>query len=206
MCERLNMKKINLLALGITAAILSFAQSPAKFGLKGGVNVSTINWDDDTEGDSRIGLHVGGLAHIHLSPQWALQPEVYYSAEGGKMPVSSNEEVTWKNDYVNIPLLVQYNFDNGFRLQAGPQLGLLVSSKVEDQDDEEDDADEIFKSTNVGLSFGLGYLTHSGFGIDGRYNLGLNRITESSIQEAQGRSFQIGVFYLFDNSHKAKSR
>ena len=105
------------------------------------------------------------------------------------MPVSSNEEVTWKNDYVNIPLLVQYNFDNGFRLQAGPQLGLLVSSKVEDQDDAEDDADEIFKSTNVGLSFGLGYLTYSGFGIDGRYNLGLNRITESSIQEAQGRKF-----------------
>lgn len=200
------MKKFNLLALGITTALFSFAQTSAKFGLKGGVNISTLNWEDDRDGDSRIGLHVGGLAHIHLSPQWALQPEVYYSGEGGKMPVSSSEEVTWKNDYINIPLLVQYNFDNGFRLQAGPQLGLLVSSKVEDQDGAEDDADEIFKSTNVGLSFGLGYLTHSGFGIDGRYNLGLNRITESSYEEAKGRSFQIGVFYLFDNAHKAKSK
>ena len=199
------MKKLSLLAIGITTAIFSFSQG-AKFGLKAGVNISTIKWEDGTDGDARIGLNVGGLAHIHLAPQWALQPEVYYSAEGGKMTVSSNEEVTWKNDYINIPLLLQYNFDNGFRLQAGPQLGLSVSSKVEDQDGVEDDADEIFKSTNVGLSFGLGYLTYSGFGIDGRYNLGLNRITESSIQEAKGRAFQVGIFYLFDNMHKAKSK
>jgi hypothetical protein len=199
------MKKICLLIIGITSAIISFSQG-AKFGLKAGVNIATIKWEDGADGDARIGLHAGGLAHIHLTPQWALQPEVYYSAEGGKMTVSSNEEVTWKNDYINIPLLLQYNFDNGFRLQAGPQLGLLVSSKVEDQDGAEDDAEEVFKSTNIGLGFGLGYLTYSGFGIDARYNLGLNRITESSIQEAKGRAFQIGVFYMFDNAHKAKSR
>ena len=199
------MKKISLLAIGFTSAIISFSQSP-KFGLKAGVNISTLKWNSDIDGDARIGLHAGGLAHIHLTPQWALQPEVYYSAEGGKMNVSSNEEVTWKNDYVNIPLLLQYNFDNGFRLQAGPQLGLMVSSKVEDQDGNEDDADEVFKSTNVSLGFGLGYLTYSGLGIDARYNLGLNRITESAYDEAKGRVFQIGLFYMLDHDHKAKSR
>lgn len=199
------MKKLSLLAIGISSAIFSYSQS-AKFGLKAGVNISTIKWNNSSNGDARIGLNAGGLAHIHLTPQWALQPEVYYSAEGGKMNVSSSEEVTWKNDYVNIPLLLQYNFDNGFRLQAGPQLGLLVNSKVEDQDGNEDDANEIFKSTNISLGFGLGYLTYSGFGIDARYNLGLNRITESAYDEAKGRAFQIGVFYLFDNDHKAKSR
>src|SRR5687768_16287463 len=119
MSKMLIMKKLSLLAIGITSAIFSFAQSP-KFGLKAGVNISSINWDNDADDDARIGLHAGGLVHIHLTPQWALQPEIYYSAEGGKMNVSSTEEVTWKNDYVNIPLLLQYNFDNGFRLQAGP--------------------------------------------------------------------------------------
>jgi hypothetical protein len=205
------MKTLSLVAIGITSAIFSFAQTP-KFGFKAGANISNIKWGNNTTGDSRIGLHAGGLMHIHLTPQWALQPEVYYSAEGGKVnssvfpEFSANEEVTWKNDYVNIPLLLQYNFDNGFRLQAGPQLGLLVSSKVEDQDGIEDDADEVFKSTNVGLGFGLGYLSYSGLGIDARYNLGLSRITEPAYQEAKGRVFQIGLFYLLDNDHKAKSR
>jgi len=201
----LNMKKISLLVIGFTSAIFSFAQSP-KFGFKVGANISSLKWDDDREGDARIGLNAGGLVHIHLTPEWALQPEVYYSMEGGKMDVSNTEEVTWKNDYVNIPLLLQYNFDNGFRLQAGPQLGLLVNSKVKDQDGVEGDADEVFKSTNVSLGLGLGYLTYSGLGIDARYNLGLSRVTESAYQEAKGRVFQIGLFYLLDNAHKAKSR
>src|SRR5215213_8306202 len=156
MSKCLFMKKISLLAIGITSAVFSFAQTP-KFGLKAGANISSIKWGNNGSGDSRIGLHAGGLMHVHLTPQWALQPEVYYSAEGGKVnssvfpEFSPNEEVTWKNDYVNIPLLLQYNFDNGFRLQAGPQLGLLVSSKAKDQDGNEDDANEIFKSTNASL-------------------------------------------------------
>ena len=128
------MKKFSLLAIGITSAIFSFAQSPVKFGIKAGLNVANLNVEDFDEADSRLGLHAGLLAHIHLAPQWALQPEVLYSAEGAKFDLGNNEEATIKNDYVNIPLMLQYMFDNGFRIEAGPQLGLLVSSKIEDQD------------------------------------------------------------------------
>jgi len=45
------MKKFSLLALGITTAILSLAQTPAKFGVKGGVNISTIKIEDFDEND-----------------------------------------------------------------------------------------------------------------------------------------------------------
>ena len=199
------MKKLSLLALGITTAIFSFAQTPAKFGLKGGVNIATIKIEDFDETDSRIGLHVGGFAHIHLAQQWALQPELLYSAEGGKVDFGGGSEATYKNDYVNIPLMIQYMFDNGFRLEAGPQLGLLVSSEIEDEDGNEEDADDTFKSTNVSLGFGLNYLSHSGLGVGGRYNLGVSNIAEGS-GEAKGRVFQISLFYMFDNAHKAKSR
>jgi hypothetical protein len=197
------MKNISLLVLGILTSILSFSQT-AKIGLKAGLNVANIKWENVDNTDSRIGANVGLLAHIHLTPEWALQPEVYYSQEGGKMPVG-NDEVTWKTDYINIPLLLQYNFDNGFRLQAGPQLGLLVNAKAEANDGEES-ADEVFKSTNVSLGFGLGYLTYSGFGIDARYNLGLSKINEAGYSDAKGRVLQIGLFYMFDKNHKAKSR
>ena len=203
--QKLNMKKLNLLALGITAAIFSFAQSPAKFGVKGGVNISTIKIEDFDDTDSRIGLHAGGFAHIHLAPQWALQPELLYSAEGGKVDFGGGSEATYKNDYVNIPLMVQYMFDNGFRIEAGPQLGLLVNSEIEDEQGNEAEADDTFKSTNVSLGFGLNYLSHSGFGVGGRYNLGVSNIAEGS-GEAKGRAFQISLFYMFDNMHKAKSR
>jgi hypothetical protein len=87
-------------------------------------------------------------------------------------------------------------FNNGFRLEAGPQLGLLVNSDNED----------LFKSTNIGLGFGLNYLSYSGLGLGARYNLGLNRITENIAPEGKGRNLQISLFYMFDNNHKSKSR
>lgn len=199
------MKKISLLAIGITTTIFSFSQHSAKFGAKAGLNIATLNIENFDNTDSRLGLHAGFLAHIHLSPNWALQPELLYSAEGGKIDFGGGEEATIKNDYINIPLMLQYMFDNGFRIEAGPQLGLLVSSKVEDQDGVEDDAKDSFKSTNVSLGFGLNYLSKSGFGVGGRYNLGVSNIAEGS-GDTKGRVFQISLFYMFDNAHKAKSR
>ena len=96
-------------------------------------------------------------------------------------------------------------FNNGFRIEAGPQLGLLVNSKIEDQDGVEDDAKDSFKTTNVSLGFGLNYLSQTGFGVGGRYNLGVSNIAEGS-GDTKGRVFQISLFYMFDNAHKAKSQ
>ena len=198
------MKKICLLAIGVTSTICSFSQS-AKLGVKAGLNISSLKIEDFDNTDSRLGLHAGLLAHIHLAPSWAVQPELVYSAEGGKVDFGGGSEATYKNDYVNIPVMLQYMFDNGFRIEAGPQLGLLVSSKIEDENDNEEDADDVFKTTNVSLGVGLNYLSHSGFGFGGRYNHGLSNIAEGN-GDAKGRVFQISLFYMFDSMHKAKSR
>lgn len=176
------------------------AQSPAKFGLKGGVNVSSFK-QSNAEWDSRIGLHIGGLAHIHLAPDWALQPEIQYSQEGAK----STNETKVKLDYVNIPLMLQYMFSNGFRIEAGPQLGFLINEKYEDEDGTEYEAED-FKSINGALGLGLNYLSNSGLGVGGRYNLGLSDISESSGSKVKNNTFQLSLFYMFDNAHKAKSR
>lgn len=195
------MKKISLLFLTLCVSGAVFAQTP-NFGIKGGVNVSTIQ--SDLNLDSRLGLHLGALAHIHLSPQWALQPELVYSSEGARQDVT-NGNVAWKNDYINLPVMVQYMFNNGFRIEAGPQFGYLVSSTIEDDDDVEDDANDTFKSANVSLGVGLSYLSYSGLGVGARYNLGLSEINEGP-RELKARTFQLSLFYMFNSHHKAQSR
>lgn len=186
---------------------VAFAQHVPKFGLKAGANFA--NWssdNDDVEYDLRTGFHVGGLAHIHLAPEWALQPELQYSQQGTKTDLGNLGEFTWKVDYINIPVMVQYMFNNGFRLEAGPQLGFLLSAKQEDDNDHEVDIDDEFKKIDVALGFGVNYLTYSGFGIGARYNLGLTDINEERTNEIKNRVLQVSLFYMFDSQHKAKSR
>lgn len=199
------MKKISLFLMGIVCALGSVAQTKPQLAIKAGLNISNLKVENYDDLDSRLGLHAGLTAHIHLAPQWALQPELLYSQEGGDMRLSANRNVKIKNDYINIPLMLQYMFDNGFRIEAGPQLGFLVNSKLKDQNSATADAKDVFKSTNTSLGFGLNYLSYSGLGIGGRYNLGLTDIGTGS-REIKNNTFQISLFYMLDPAHKAKSR
>ncbi|MGZ5220245.1 MAG: porin family protein [Flavisolibacter sp.] len=199
------MKKISLMVIALFATATVFAQS-AKFGLKGGLNVSTLSNDQGSEMGSRLGVHAGLLAHIHLSKQFALQPEVVYSSQGAKYTVSDGEHSLGLN-YINVPLQLQYMFDNGFRIQTGPQVGFLAS--VNDKRDGTETGfftSDDFKSVDFSWSAGLGYLTYSGFGVDARYNFGLNNINDAGSAVRRNNVFQVGVFYMFNNNHKATSR
>jgi hypothetical protein len=132
------------------------------------------------------------LAHIHLSRSFAIQPEVVFSAQGAEY---GNTKL--KANYVNIPVLAQYMFGNGFRLQTGPQLGILAGSEVKNGSTETD-LDDVFKTTDFSWSFGTSYLTKSGLGLDARYNLGLSNINKNDNgAEIKNRVWQLGLFYQF---------
>jgi hypothetical protein len=169
-------------------------------GIKGGLNVYNIKTENTTAGDSKMGFYVGLLGHIHLSDQFGLQPELLYSAQGGSY--KSGSVITNLNlNYINVPVLIQYMFDNGFRLQAGPQFGFLLNAESETNNIKTDLKDS-FKPIEIGASFGMSYVNPpTGFGIDARYNIGLSNINENSSINSVNRGFQIGVFYLF--GHKS---
>lgn len=183
-----------LLAVFLQAG--SVTAQHVNFGIKGGLNVYTINNENEENYDSRAGFNLGLLSHIHLAKQWALQPEIMYSSQGAKIN-TGNIETKINLDYINIPVLVQYMFDNGFRLQAGPQLGFLVNAKSK-TGGLSVDIKENLNTVDFGLAVGAGYVhTPSGFGVDARYNFGLSNINENSSYKSFNRGFQLGVFYLF---------
>lgn len=164
-------------------------------GTKIGLNSYTVDSGNNSGVDSRIGIHAGLLGHVHITRQFAFQPELTYSMQGAKV---GNTEI--KLDYINVPLQVQYMFDNGFRLQAGPQLGVLVNAKSANNSASVDIKDN-YKSFDAAISFGVGYIhPPTDFGIDLRYNLGVNDITENSVSKATNRGFQLGIFYLFNHN------
>ena len=181
------MKKIIIVLVAVAGSIAAKAQHTA-FGFKGGLNISDFSNYNGVNFSSRTSFYVGGLAHIHVARHFAVQPELLFSDQGARY-----SGTTYKNRYINIPVLAQFMVGNGFRLETGPQLGFLVSAKNETGNVTVDVKDS-YNTTDFAWAFGAGYLSSSHFGVDARYNLGLSDFTESSAT-IRNNVFQLGVFY-----------
>lgn len=191
------MKKTIILAATFFLLAGAASAQKAHFGIKGGMNASSINTDpSNSDLETKIGFNAGLLAHIHSAhSQWAIQPEVYYSAEGAKVKSNDNK---LNLGFLNVPVLVQYMFDNGFRVEAGPQIGFLMNAKSKSGSTTVDVKDN-YKSTNFSIPVGVGYLTSMGLGFDARYNFGVSDISKVNALKVHSNVFQFGIFYQFSD-------
>jgi hypothetical protein len=155
-------------------------------GIKGGLNAYTLTSGSVFDNDLKIGMHLGLIGHIHLANPIALQPEIVFSMQG-----SGNTNL----NYINVPFMFQYMYDNGFRIQAGPQVGVLVSAKSGDTKVMDD-----YQSLDLALGIGVSYVNPAtNFGVDVRYNHGLTNVLANNDSKLFNRGFQVGVFYLFNH-------
>lgn len=178
------------------------AQHNVRWGVKAGANFATINTESSApDWGSRTGVHAGLLAHIHLNKSWAIQPELVYSLQGSKAPVGSQTQVN-NLHYVNVPVLVQYMFDNGFRLQTGPQLGILAGANTKITGGTHTSNTDLYNKADFSWSFGGGYLSNIGLGVDARYNLGLTDVYKPGAMKESNGVFQLGLFYMFNHRSK----
>ncbi|MFT3739715.1 MAG: porin family protein [Breznakibacter sp.] len=193
-----------------TISTVSFSQ--IHFGAKVGLNISQIEFSSNTGTDEspRLAPVFGAFAEISINDKFSFQPELHYSMEGTVMSGSMyfeefdeeiDMDITFKTDYLNIPLLAKYKFGNGLCLQAGPQIGFLMKAKVtaEAEDVEAtEDAEDAFESLNTSIALGAAYELKNGLGFDLRYNFGLSNVLKDSGDET-GRlnTLQISAFYKF---------
>ena len=191
------MKKTTIFVASLFLLFTAKAQD-VHFGVKGGINVSQLHFNDNVSSDSKVGLNLGVLAHIHTSSRtWAIQPELFYSMEGAKNV--DDFRIDYNLNYLNVPVLLQYMFENGFRLEGGPQIGFLLSANTKGGGVTVDDKG--FKSTAFSIPLGIGYLTSSGWGIDARYVFGVSDVNDlHDGQTIQSNVFQLGIFYQLSDT------
>ncbi|WP_066224457.1 porin family protein [Formosa haliotis] len=188
----------------------SEATKQIKFGVKGGVNFANLNYDgDDLDFSSKTGFSVGVMAELPLFENAVLQPEIMYSQMGAETSYrnehvdNSSYDGTMRLNYITVPVMFKYFVIEGLSLQAGPQIGFLVASKNEYQDDffgfennDEMDLSDLTNSVDAGVSFGIGYQFMSHFYCDARYYLGISEVFENDI-EMSNRVFQLSLGYFF---------
>lgn len=178
------MKKIILSVVLATLYYVAYAQnesvknSDISFGFKGGLNLSFITGDGTDNFDSKIAFHIGVVSEITISENFSFQPELLYSAQGDKETFEGTD-IKYKLDYLNVPLMVKYYVSEGFSLEAGPQLGFLLSSKAEG-DGVSIDLKDMMNTFEFALDFGLGYKFENGINFSARYNLGISNIVKNN--------------------------
>lgn len=174
------MKKV---ILTVFAALVVFAAS-AQFngGIKAGANLANVSGDGIEGNDMLFGFHVGLYGQFALSDALKLQPEVLYYGAGAKF-----DDGDYKLSYLAIPVMFKYNLGETFNVQAGPQLGLLLSTDPSELKD-------FMKGTDFGLNVGVGG-TFSKFSVDLRYSIGLANVSDVEDGDLKNNVIQISLGY-----------
>ncbi len=127
-----------------------FSRSPnSGIGIKGGVNFASVHGSDkDKFGDvnSHTSFHAGIFAQFGFGEFFSLQPEVLYSRKGFE-----RQDSVYRFDYLEVPVLAVFNITDNFSVHLGPQVGVMVSAKVEDEEIEM----EPYNTFDYGAAAGL---------------------------------------------------
>ncbi|MFP4522548.1 MAG: porin family protein [Fibrobacterota bacterium] len=195
------MKVLKILVAVAALSAVSFAGNAVIPTL--GLNMSNISASGDyedfyEEAGILIGFNVGANYHLAINDQMGLLAGLSFETRGTAMtmdmitaydasfqPITEEVDVVMSANYIQIPVLFQYNVMPELGIVVGPEAGIFLSGKAK-IDDEEDDLEDI-NTLDLGLSFGANYTVAEKFVIGASYYLGLMNIDGSdSSDDADG--------------------
>lgn len=214
------MKKIITSLFAVVAMLTATtAQAQVSFGLKGGLNVSSISLSEEVlDASNRCGFFVGPTIKFTL-PVVGLgidasalydQREAKISTNTSSTTVNGLTEETIKQQQIAIPINLRYGFGLGDAASifvfAGPQFGFNVGDK--NQSLWKDAAEWKLKTSNFSVNVGLGVMALNHLQVSANYNIACGNTGEiNSSSDAiskifkgttgKSNSWQIAVAYYF---------
>lgn len=200
------MKKILSILMVVACLCMAIpAQAQLQFGLKGGLNITTLSFSNDVfKGDNRTGFFIGPMAEFTI-PVIGLGLDVaaLYNQAGGKLDVPVNnriESVDQTLKTIEVPVNLKWTLGLGSTLgiyfAAGPQFGFNVGRG---HFAEAFDMKKSYTTFNVGA--GVKLIRHLQVGLN--YNFSINKMAKAYIDDYEGsidmkkNTWQISLAYLF---------
>lgn len=201
------MKKILTLVV-LLATITVAAQAQVKFGVKGGLNITSMKLDKSVADKSnQAGFFIGPTVKFTL-------PVVGLGIDAAALYDQRSAKVldeTLKQQSIQIPINLRYGFGLGstasFYLFAGPQFGFAIGDKVTGL--AHDAADWRLKDSNLSANVGLGLMLLNHLQLSANYNIALgttgevdvnnaiNTAWNTAIGKAKANAWQISLAYYF---------
>lgn len=176
------------------------AQAQLKFGVKGGLNITSLSLSKDiVNSDNRTGFFIGPMAEFTLPiVGLGVDAAVLYSQSRAQMN-NGNDAIADNLKSLEVPINLKWTFGlgslaSGF-IAAGPQFGWNVGHSTFYE--EVIQLKNNFTTFNVGV--GAKFLRHFQAGVN--YNFSLGKVGEvlgdEELLKIKRKTWQISVAYLF---------
>ena len=177
------MKKIIFFTAFLSLILMyeSYAQD-ISFGAKAGLNISSLSSNTDVNFGSKPGFHAGVVAEIEFTDNILFQPEALLALQGTGSGFSNDINLF----YFSIPFAVKYNIWDELYIEAGPQLGILLSDNLDNVDT---------NNLDIGFFVGAGYRLNENFYFQLRFNPGFVNVIEDVT--SKNRVVQASAVYFF---------
>ena len=166
------------------------AQAQVQFGIKGGLNVTSMSLDKDK---LLVGLGIDASALYD-------QREAKIKGDGDEKDITS---ARLKTQAINIPINLRYGVGLGSVANvfffAGPQFGFNVGDK--NKSIFQDAAEWKLKSSNFSVNVGLGFTVLSHLQVSANYNIACGKTGDVTVSDAAGTALQ----EMLGNSGKANA-
>lgn len=210
-------KRFCLLLLLFSTIFYSNAQE-THFGVKAGLNYSSVVGDLTQGIKFRFSGHAGIFLEVEFSDKFSFQPELMYSSQGFQFSsdletiqnggIVSNENDIRTNvqfNYLIIPVLGKFALNDRLSVEFGPQFGFLLNqvTKIKNLDQRDDTLPDERTSLSgdfqldYGATAGVSYYLTDQLSLSPRFYIGLRNRLEGLQGNLQNynASIQLSVNY-----------
>ena len=204
------MKKIfTLVVLMVTMTVA--AQAQLKFGVKGGLNLTNMKFDDSVAGKSnQTGFFIGPTLNFSIPViGLGIDASALYDQRSAKI---DGLEEKFKQQSLQIPINLRYGFGLGntasIYLFAGPQFGFNIGDKSANVVDNA--LEWRLKDSNLSANVGLGLMLLNHLQVSANYNIAMGTTGKFNVLEdvpnatwnqvtgkTKANAWQISVAYFF---------
>ena len=177
------------------------AQAQLRFGVKGGLNITSVHFDSDMfKSDNVTGFHIGPMIEATMPLLgFGFDAAILYSQKGMESS-SSGVKTTMKTSYIDVPVNLKWKFGLPIvkaYLAAGPYASFRVGGDkiwnvLSDQLET--------KSFGAGLNFGAGVEVFNHLQVGFNYELGLTdnfSAEKLDLSSNKNRGWTISAAILF---------
>ena len=151
------MLKKQVLTLLLCFTVFTSISNAQNFGggIIGGLSISQLS-GDQLAGYDKGGILFGFFTNRTIGKKLLGKMELIYIQKGSKNP-EKDERHEYLLNYIEIPILLQYNIQQDLRIEGGVQLAILIKEKEQDTFGIEQILRESFNKNDISISVGLEY-------------------------------------------------